>query len=88
MYYSSTVPLLLPLCHQNEPTVSPCSAGIGRQAHALISIACIALEQAAQENVVEIPSKMKRQCIKVVKNSVREPTVYLSIMVQRLAEYA
>ena len=52
---------------------SPCSAGIGRTG-TLIGIDT-ALEQAAKENVVDISAivtKMRRQRMKMVQNSVRE----------------
>ena len=56
-----------------------CSAGIGRTG-TLIAID-MALEQAAQENVVDIPAivtKMRRQRMKMVQNSVREAGIYFS----------
>ena len=62
------------LCHQNDRSVIPsCSAGVGRTG-TLIAID-VALEQAAQENVVDIPAiviKMRRQRMKMVQNSVRD----------------
>ena len=56
-----------------------CSAGIGRTG-TLIAID-MALEQAAQEDVVDIPAivtKMRRQRMKMVQNSVREAGIYFS----------
>ena len=62
------------LCYSNgKLIISPCSAGVGRTG-TLIAID-MALEQAAQENVVDIPAivtKMRKQRMKMVQNSVRE----------------
>ena len=63
------------LCHSSESSIiSPCcSAGVGRTG-TLMAID-MALEQAAQENVVDIPAiitKMRKQRMKMVQNSVRE----------------
>ena len=67
--YNATV-----LCHSDERSIIfPCSAGVGRTG-TLMAID-MALEQAAQENVVDIPAiitKMRRQRMKMVQNSVRE----------------
>ena len=68
------------------PTLPVCSAGVGRTG-TLIAID-MALEQAAQEKVVDIPAivtKMRRQRMKMVQNSVREPN---SIRVESLKEHA
>ena len=61
------------------PSLSVCSAGVGRTG-TLIAIDT-ALEQAIQENVVDIPAivtKMRRQRMKMVQNSVREADIYFS----------
>ena len=53
--------------------------GIGRTS-TLIAID-MALEQAAQENVVEIPAivtKIRRQCMKMVQNTVREAILFIN----------
>ena len=50
--------------------ISACSAGVGRTS-TLIAID-MALEQATQENVVDIPSIVRRQRMKMVQTSVRE----------------
>ena len=55
------------------PSLFLCSAGVGRTG-TLIAID-MALEQAARENVVDIPAivtKMRKQRMKMVQNSVRE----------------
>ena len=59
------------------PSLPSCSAGVGRTG-TLIAID-MALEQATQENVVDIPAivtKMRRQRMKMVQNSVREAVIY------------
>ena len=62
------------LCYTNERSIiSPCSAGVGRTG-TLMAID-MALEQAARENVVDIPAiitQMRKQRMKMVQNSVRE----------------
>ena len=71
------------------PSLPTCSAGVGRTG-TLIAID-MALEQAAQEKMVDIPAivtKMRRQRMKMVQNSVREPNTELSTRVERLEEHA
>ena len=61
----------------DESFVSPFSAGIGRTG--IRMTVDMALEQAALENVVDIPAiaiKMRRQRMKMVQNSVREADTY------------
>ena len=73
---STSVLWLLEDRHKRS-TVSPCSAGVGRTG-TLIAID-IALEQAALENVVDIPAivtKMRRQRMKMVQTSVSEADTY------------
>ena len=68
------------------PSLPACSAGVGRTG-TLIAIDT-ALEQAARENVVDIPAivtKMRRQRMKMVQNSVRESN---STRVEGLKEHA
>ena len=71
------------LCHSNEGSIiPPCSAGVGRTG-TLIAID-MALEQAAQENVVDIPAivtKMRRQRMKMVQNSVRKAFLFEVVLV-------
>ena len=73
--------LLGGLCHQNDSSIiSSCmQCWCGEDRHI-----DIALEQAARENVVDIPAivtKMRRQCMKMVQNSVREANTELSTRV-------
>ena len=64
------------VCYSDERSIiSPCSAGVGRTG-TLMAID-MALEQTAQENIVDIPAivtKMRRQRMKMVQNSVRNST--------------
>ena len=56
-----------------QASLPACSAGVGRTG-TLIAIE-MALEKAGQESVVDIPAivtKMRRQRMKMVQNSVRE----------------
>ena len=66
------------LCHQNDTSIissfSPCLQCWCGGTGTLIAID-MALEQATQENVVDVPAiviKMRRQRMKMVQNSVRE----------------
>ena len=76
--------LMVGLCYSNERSIiSSCSAGVGRTG-TLMAID-MALEQAARENVVDIPAivtKTRRQRMKMVQNSVREAcsSFYLEVL--------
>ena len=64
------------MCCFDKLSVLPCSAGVGRTG-TLIAID-MALEQAILDNVVDIPAivtKIRRQRMKMVQNSVREACV-------------
>ena len=66
-----------PSLQKDKSFVSPFSAGIGRTG-TLITID-VALEQAARESVVDIPAivtKMRRQRMKMVQNSVSKAVVH------------
>ena len=69
--------LLGGLGHQNEAMALPTVLVYIGRTGTLITIG-IALEQAAQEKVVDIPAivtKMRRQRMKMVQNSVREVNI-------------
>ena len=78
------------LCHSNKRSIiSPCSAGVGRTG-TLMAID-MALEQAAQENVVDIPAiitKMRKQRMKMVQNSVRSSQLIFILEVLIIACYS